>query len=75
MSLWIGRACVLGPPWTDAGADRGHDCALTGAPKLAGGGAKRRGERGELGSGLTGARTALRMLGDDGAEWGGDGAW
>jgi hypothetical protein len=22
---------VLGPPWTDAGADRGHDGALTGA--------------------------------------------
>jgi hypothetical protein len=22
---------VLGPPWTDVGADRGHDGALTGA--------------------------------------------
>jgi hypothetical protein len=44
----VDRPGVLGPPWIDAGADRGH-----GAPKLAGGGAKRRGERGELGSALT----------------------
>jgi hypothetical protein len=27
----VGRPCVLGPPWTNAGADRGHDGALTGA--------------------------------------------
>jgi hypothetical protein len=25
------RPGVLGPPWTDIGADRGHDGALTGA--------------------------------------------
>jgi hypothetical protein len=25
------RPSVLGPPWTDTGADRGHGCALTGA--------------------------------------------
>jgi hypothetical protein len=66
----VDRSDVLGPPWTDVGADRGHG----GAPKLAGGGAKRRGERGELGSGLTGAWAALRRPGDDGAEWGGGGA-
>jgi hypothetical protein len=44
--------------------------ARFGAPKLTGGGAKRRGERGELGSGLTEARAALWRLGDGGAEWG-----
>jgi hypothetical protein len=38
---------------------------------LAGEGAKQRGERGELGSGLTGARAVLRRPGDDGAEGGG----
>jgi hypothetical protein len=27
----VDRPGVLGPPWTDAGADRGHDGALTGA--------------------------------------------
>jgi hypothetical protein len=61
---------VLSPPWIDAGVDRGHG----GAPKLTGEGAKRRGERGELGSGLTGARATLRKPGDDGAERGGGGA-
>jgi hypothetical protein len=25
------RPGVLGPPWTDAGTDKGHDSALTGA--------------------------------------------
>jgi hypothetical protein len=35
----VDRPSVLGPPWTDTGADRGHG----GAPKLAGGGAKQRG--------------------------------
>jgi hypothetical protein len=25
------RPCVLSPPWTDAGADRGHGSVLTGA--------------------------------------------
>jgi hypothetical protein len=39
-------------------------------PKLAGEGAKWRGERGELGSGLTGARAALGRPGDGGAERG-----
>jgi hypothetical protein len=29
------RSGVIGPPWTDAGADRGHDDALTGAWRLA----------------------------------------
>jgi hypothetical protein len=43
-------------------------------PKLADGGAKQRGERGELGSGLTGARAALGRPGDGGAERGGGGA-
>jgi hypothetical protein len=27
----VDRQGVLGPPWTDAGADRGHDGVLTGA--------------------------------------------
>jgi hypothetical protein len=27
----VDRPGVLGPPWTDVGADRGHDGALTGA--------------------------------------------
>jgi hypothetical protein len=27
----VDRLGVLGPPWTDAGADRGHGGALTGA--------------------------------------------
>jgi hypothetical protein len=27
----VDRPGVLGPPWTDAGADRGHNGALTGA--------------------------------------------
>jgi hypothetical protein len=27
----VDRPGVLGPPWTDAGADRGHGDALTGA--------------------------------------------
>jgi hypothetical protein len=46
----------------------------SGARKLAGGDAKWRGERGELGSGLTGARAALRRRGDGVAERGGGGA-
>jgi hypothetical protein len=58
----VDRPGVLGPPWTDADADRGHR------------GAKWRGERGELGSGLTGARAALWRQGDGGAERGGGGA-
>jgi hypothetical protein len=44
------------------------------ARKLAGGGATERGKRGELGSGLTGARAALRRPGDGGAKWEGRGA-
>jgi hypothetical protein len=31
----VDRPGVLGPPWTDAGADRGHGGALTGAWPLA----------------------------------------
>jgi hypothetical protein len=40
-------------------AHRSLASGRSGAPKLAGGGAKWRGMRGELGSGLTGARAAL----------------
>jgi hypothetical protein len=60
----VDRPGVLGPPWTDGSANRGgagarwhahrssaSDCS--GAPKLTGGGAKGRGEHGELGSGIT----------------------
>jgi hypothetical protein len=46
----------------------------SGAPKLAGEGAKGREEHGELSSGLTGARAALWRPGDGGAEPGGGGA-
>jgi hypothetical protein len=46
----------------------------SGARKLTGGGTTEREKRGELGSGLTGARAALRRLGDGGAEWEGSGA-
>jgi hypothetical protein len=84
VNVSVDRPGVLGPPWTDVGADRGHGSALTGAaclassrsgaPKLTGGGTKWRGERGELGSGLTGAWAALRRPGNDDAERGGSGA-
>jgi hypothetical protein len=56
-------------------AHRSLASGRSGAPKLANGGATERGERGELGSGLTGARAALRRPGDDGAERGGGSAW
>jgi hypothetical protein len=45
----------------------------SGARKLAGGGATERGKCGELGSGLTEARAALRRPGDGSAERGGGG--
>jgi hypothetical protein len=73
---------VLGPPWTNGGIDRGgvgarwraHRSSASGrsgAPKLAGGGAK---GREELGAGLTEARAALWRPGDGGAEPRGGGA-
>jgi hypothetical protein len=49
-------------------AHRSLASGRSGAPKLTGRGAKRRGERGELGSGLTEARAALWRPGDGGAE-------
>jgi hypothetical protein len=72
-----------GAPWTHDDADRGHGGALTGAwpPAVpvhgsspAGAQQREREKRGELGSGLTGARAALRWLGDGGAEREGGGA-
>jgi hypothetical protein len=70
----VDRPGALGPPWTDGGADRGgagarrraHQSSASGcssAPKLTGGGATERGEHGELGLGLTGARAASRRTG------------
>jgi hypothetical protein len=77
---------VLGPPWTNGDADTGgagarrrahrsSSSGRSGAPRLAGGGAKRREEHGELGSGLTRAWAALWRPGDGVAEPGGGGAW
>jgi hypothetical protein len=54
-------------------AHRSLASGRSGAPKLAGGGAKWRGEREELDSGLTGARAALRRPGDGDAKWGSSG--
>jgi hypothetical protein len=61
---------MLGPPWTDNGADRGGAGARrhAGAPKLTGGGTTERGVHGELGEGLTGARAASWKSGDSSAE-------
>jgi hypothetical protein len=61
-----GRAVHRGPTvvWTDGtGAQRRAHRSMasghSGARKLAGGGTTERGEHGELGSGLTGARAAV----------------
>jgi hypothetical protein len=55
-------------------AHRSLASGRSGVPKLTGGGAKRRGERGKLGSGHTIARATLWRTGDGGAERGGGGA-
>jgi hypothetical protein len=55
-------------------AHRSLASSRSGAQKLTGGGATEGGKHGELGSGLTGARAALRKPGDGGAEWGGGSA-
>jgi hypothetical protein len=81
----VDRPGVLGPSWTDGGADRGGGGAQrrahrssgsgrSGVPKLTSGGAKGREEHGELDSGPTRARAALWRPGDGGAEPGGGGA-
>ena len=47
----VDRPGALGPPWIPGGADRGWGrgtVARSGAPKLAGGGAKRRGRHREI---------------------------
>jgi hypothetical protein len=75
----VDRPGVLGPPWIDTSADRGHGGTLTGAwPPAAlvrlsspAGAQNGGGEHRELGSGLTGARAALWKPGDGGAEPGG----
>jgi hypothetical protein len=68
----------MGPRWRGQRAwwraHRSLASGRSGARKLAGGGATERGKRGELGSGLTGARAVLRRPGDGGAERGGGGA-
>jgi hypothetical protein len=46
-------------------AHRSMASGHSGARKLAGGGTTERGEHGELGSGLTGARAAVWRSGDD----------
>jgi hypothetical protein len=69
INSWTGRVCSVHrgptPAQTEGTAVR--------SPEPGGGGAKRRGERGELGSGLTGARAALGRPSDGGAERGGGG--
>jgi hypothetical protein len=65
------RTDGAGARWS---AHRSSASGRSGAPKLAGGGAKGREEHGELGSGLTEARAALWRPGDGGAEPGGGGA-
>jgi hypothetical protein len=57
----VDRPGVIGPPWTDGGADRGGGSGVrrrahrslasdrSGVPKLTGGGATGRGAHGELG--------------------------
>jgi hypothetical protein len=64
---FVDRPGVLGPPWTDGGADRG-------GPGHGGGGTKGREEHRELGSGLIEAQAALWRPDDGGAEPGGGGA-
>jgi hypothetical protein len=54
-------------------AHRSLASGRSGARKLAVGGTTERGKRGELGSGLTGARAALMRPGHGGAERGGGG--
>jgi hypothetical protein len=49
-------------------AHRSTASGRSGAPKLAGGGAKEREEHGELGSSLTGARAVVWRSGDGGVE-------
>jgi hypothetical protein len=70
-----GRVVHVDPRWRGQRARRRAHRSLasgrSGARKLTGGGAIERGKRGELGSGHTGTRAALRMPGDSGAEWGG----
>jgi hypothetical protein len=68
-----GRAVHCGPTvvWTEGTkarqrAHRSMASGHSGAQKLAGGGTIERGEQGELGSGLTGARAATRWPGDGG---------
>jgi hypothetical protein len=55
-------------------AHRSLASGRSGVRKLAGGGATERGKCGELGSGLTGARVALRRSGDGSVEQEGGGA-
>jgi hypothetical protein len=73
----VGR-CTVDPQWRGQmawrRANRSLASGLSGARKLTGGDAKWIGERGELGSGLTGAQAALWRLGDGVAERGGGGA-
>jgi hypothetical protein len=68
----------VNPQWRGQRARRRAHRSLasgrSGARKLADGGATKRGKHGELGSGLNGARAALRRPSDGGAEWEGGGA-
>jgi hypothetical protein len=68
---FVDRSGVLGPPWTDTGADRGHGGALTGAHRRG-----RKTERGAREARLGSHRSSGGAVdpGDGGAESGGGGA-
>jgi hypothetical protein len=66
----VDRTGALGPPWTDAGADNGHDGVLTGARPPA----ARLGPHRSSGGGVATGRRRWREE-VTGTRWGGVPAW